>query len=172
MEGAHRAAAVALTHPLRHGAGRDGHPADISVRVFNGGFTSGLANRVGTHLERAGFSVLKVGNTEEPIVGTVIRANEREAAQVSVVAAQFTEPVIEYDDRVDGTLDVLVGTDFKGTASSPSITQAPSAGGQICRVPSPSPSPSPSVSPRRTGPLRHPIGQEAQRAHRKGRLLT
>ena len=131
-------------------------PADISVRVLNGGFTSGLASRVGTHLKRAGFSVLKVGNTEEPIVGTVIRANEREAAQVSVVAAQFTEPVIEYDDRVDGTLDVLVGTDFKGTASSPSITQAPSAGGQICRVPSPSPSPSPSVPPAAPAPSATP----------------
>lgn len=119
-------------------------PADITVRVFNGGFTSGLASRVGSQLEGAGFNVAKVDNTEERIIGTVIRANERETLQAGIVAAQFIEPVIEFDTRVDGTVDVLVGTDFKGSAPTPSATQATPTDGQVCRVPSPSPSASPS----------------------------
>lgn len=131
-------------------------PADITVRVFNGGFTSGLANRVGNHLERAGFNVAKVDNTEERIIGTVIRANERETLQAGIVAAQFIEPVIEFDSRVDGTVDVLVGTDFKGSAPTPSATQATPTDGQACRVPSPSPSPSASPSPAAPSPAATP----------------
>ena len=129
-------------------------PADISVRVFNGGFTSGLANRVGGHLERAGFNVVKVGNTEERIVGTVIRANERESVQAAVTAAQFIEPVVEYDDRVDGTVDVLVGTDFKGSTPSPSITAAPPPPRHAC--PGPAPSPAVPASPSPTPPAPSP----------------
>ncbi|MHA6513726.1 LytR C-terminal domain-containing protein [Tessaracoccus sp. Z1128] len=117
-------------------------PADISVRVLNGGFTSGLANRVGSHMERAGFTVIRVGNTDERVFGTVIRANQRDTLQVDLVASQFIEPVIEYDDRVDGTVDILVGTDFRGSNPSPPSTQATPTDGQFCRVPSPSPSPS------------------------------
>ena len=120
--------------------------ADVALRVFNGGFTSGLANRVKTDLEEAGFTVIKVDNTEERVVGTVIRANEREATQVRLVASYFVEPQIDYDTRVDGTIDVLVGTDFAGMAESPFVQVEP-PDGQVCRVPSPSPSVPVSPSP-------------------------
>lgn len=121
-------------------------PVDVTLRVFNGGFTSGLANRVKTDLEKAGFVVIKVDNTEERVVGTMIRANEREAAQIQLVSSYFVEPQVDYDTRVDGTVDVLVGTDFAGMAEAP-LAQVESPAGEVCRVPSPSPSVPVSPSP-------------------------
>lgn len=115
-------------------------PADISVRVFNGGFTSGLANRVGNDLAKAGFTVLKVGNTEERIVGAVIRTSQSQSLQATIVASYFVEPTLDYDQRIDGTVDVFVGTDFLGMAPTPS-PQATPPDGQACRAPSPSSSP-------------------------------
>lgn len=121
-------------------------PADVTVRVFNGGFTSGLANRVGRELTAAGFQVVKVANTDEPVRGAVIRGNLRETAQITLVASFFVEPVTDYDDRVDGIIDVLVGTDFKGFAEAP-LGDVEAQGGGVCRAPSPSPSPSGPASP-------------------------
>lgn len=120
--------------------------ADVSVRVYNGGFTSGLASRVSAQLETAGFNVIKVDNTEERIKGTVIRANRQETPQIRLAASYFLDPVIEYDDRVDGVVDIYVGTDFAGFGTEP-FSQVSADGGQVCRVPSPSPSASPSPTP-------------------------
>ncbi|MHA6523844.1 LytR C-terminal domain-containing protein [Tessaracoccus sp. G1721] len=116
---------------------------DVTVRVYNGGFTSGLASRVSAQLETAGFNVIKVDNTEERIKGTVIRANRQETPQIRLAASYFLDPVIEYDDRVDGVVDIYVGTDFAGFGPEP-FSQVSADGGQVCRVPSPSPSASPS----------------------------
>ncbi|CAL8968777.1 hypothetical protein TESS_TESS_01744 [Tessaracoccus sp. O5.2] len=122
---------------------------DVTVRIYNGGFTSGLANRVGNQLTEAGFDVARVTNTEERVTGTVIRANRRETPQIRLAASYFVEPVIQYDDRVDGVVDILVGTDFAGFSEAP-FAQVSSTDGQLCRVPTPSasaPEPSPSPSP-------------------------
>lgn len=121
-------------------------PVDVTVRVFNGGFTSGLAGRVRTDLERAGFVVIRVDNTDERVVGTMIRANERESAQIQLISSYFVEPQVDYDTRVDGTVDVLVGTDFAGMAEAP-LAQVETPDGQVCRVPSPSPTVPVSPSP-------------------------
>ena len=36
----------------------------VSVRIFNGGFTSGLANREARRLTEVGFKVIRVDNTD------------------------------------------------------------------------------------------------------------
>ena len=87
---------------------------DTVVRVYNGGFTSGLANREAKRLSDAGFLVQRIDNTDERIRGTVIRGNKSQEAQLRLVRSQFAEPTVETDDRIDGTIDVLLGTDFKG----------------------------------------------------------
>ena len=131
------------------------NPTHVSVRVFNGGFTGGLANRESRRLTEAGFKVIRIDNTEERIRGTVIRANENQKnGHVRLVKSYFKEPVIEYDDRVDGTVDVMIGTDFLGANDGtdpnntpPNLFQITAPDGQVCVVPQPSVSPSPSPSP-------------------------
>lgn len=121
-------------------------PAQVTVRVFNGGFTTGLATTEGHRLTEAGFKVTKVDNTDERIKGTIIRGSEKDADQVTLVASYYKEPTVEYDDRVDGTVDVMVGSDFLGAGEAPLPEVVPESG-EVCLVPSPSPTPSPSPSP-------------------------
>lgn len=120
-------------------------PESVTVRIYNGGFTSGLANRVSRELEGAGFTVIRVDNTEEAVTGTIIRTSRSQSAQSDLVASFFVEPELDTDDRVDGIVDVLVGTDFQGFAEEP-LGEVEVPGGEICVVPSESPSPSPSPS--------------------------
>ena len=120
----------------------------VYVRMFNGGFTGGLANREARRLTEGGFNVVRIDNTEERIRGTVIRANrDQEHKAVRLVASYFINPTIEYDDRVDGTVDVLVGTDFEGAPTEGMLYQISTPDGRVCVVPQPSPTGSPSPSP-------------------------
>ncbi len=117
-------------------------PASVTVQVYNGGFTSGLANKVGDRLKKAGFVIAKKSNTDERVTKTIIRGNARDEAQLQLVASYIDSATIQHDDRVDGTVDVLVGTQFTTFAPSPK-TQVPANGGNICVPASPKPSASP-----------------------------
>ncbi|TRY17829.1 LytR family transcriptional regulator [Tessaracoccus rhinocerotis] len=121
--------------------------ADVSVRVYNGGFTSGLARRQASRLEDLGFNVIRVGNTDERVSGTVIRGNEVNVPAKRLVMSSFTGATFENDDRVDGTVDVLLGSDFGGETDpeTEQIYQV-SSGGSVCLPPSPEPTDSPSPS--------------------------
>ncbi|WP_158522706.1 LytR C-terminal domain-containing protein [Tessaracoccus aquimaris] len=120
--------------------------SQVSVRIFNGGFTSGQASRVQSHLQSAGFNVVRTGNTEERIKVLTIRTSKSQYAQVRLVASQFVEPKIEYDDRVDGTVDILLATD-KPVYNDKPLNQVSSVEGQICIVPSKTPTPVPTPTP-------------------------
>ncbi len=118
---------------------------DVSVRVYNAGFTSGLANRVKTQLDGAGFNVIKVSNTDERVIkGVVVRTNEANKAAIQLVSSYFTEVALEYDDRVDGTVDVLLASDWGAFGTEPLSTVASGDQGTICVLPDPS-APSPAV---------------------------
>ena len=93
--------------------------ADVQVRVFNGGFTTGLAGKVAAQLESKGFVILKKANTEERIKTTVIRTNQANEGAIRLIKSQFVNPAVEYDDRIDGTVDVLVGSEFEGFGENP-----------------------------------------------------
>ncbi|HJE51763.1 MAG TPA: LytR C-terminal domain-containing protein [Tessaracoccus flavescens] len=126
-------------------------PSDVSVRIFNGGFTSGLANRISRSMKEVGFKVVRVDNTDERIKTTIIRGNEEQLAELTLVASYFNEATIEHDDRVDGTVDVLVGSEYKDMNPSP-MPEAPATAGVICVVPSASPSAAPSTAVTPTAP--------------------
>ncbi|NHB85232.1 LytR C-terminal domain-containing protein [Tessaracoccus sp. HDW20] len=51
----------------------------MSVRIFNGGYTTGQAQRVQTRLVDFGYNVLRIANTEEQIKVLTIRANRNQA---------------------------------------------------------------------------------------------
>lgn len=120
--------------------------ADVSVRVYNGGFTSGLARRQASRLEDVGFNVIRVGNTDERVSGTTIRGNEANNPAKRLIMSYFQNATFENDDRVDGTVDVLLGSDFEGeTPVEEQIFQVSSGeGGTVCVPPSPEPTDSPS----------------------------
>lgn len=117
-------------------------PKNVRVNVFNGGFTTGLANRESNRLKKAGFTVLKASNTDEAIRGTIIRGNQQQNPEMlEMVASYYKDAAIEDDRRVQGTIDVLIGTDFQGEGDKP-IKKLEVTSGEVC-VPAPSPSPTP-----------------------------
>ena len=126
-------------------------PDMVSVRVLNGGFTSGLAGKVSDALKKQGYNVLRAGNTDDRVKTTVVRGSADDEAMLKLVQSAFTNATIEYDDRVDGSVDVLVGTVYEGMTKNP-LQQIETEGGVVCEFVSPSPSPSqsspaPSPSP-------------------------
>ena len=126
---------------------------DISVRVYNAGFTSGLANRVKTQLSEAGFNVVKVDNTEERVTkGVIVRTSEDNQPGVRLVSSYFSEVEVEYDDRVDGTVDVLLASEWGDFGTEPLYQVSSGRDGITCVPPGASPSPSPSVAPASPSP--------------------
>ena len=121
-------------------------PDQVTVRVINGGQTVGLASRIGESLTEAGFRVEKVSNTEERIDGVVIRSGSNNVDAATLVGSRFNSPVIENDARIDGTVDIMVGTNYPGLADAP-LSEVPVTGGAICLAPSPAPSDAVSSEP-------------------------
>ncbi len=121
-------------------------PGMVTVRVRNGGFTSGLATRVAGHLRSHGYKVLSVGNTEDRVKTTIVRGNADDEAMLTLLQSEFRGAVIEHDERVDGTVDVLVGTAYEGV--NPKFKrQVETKGGVVCEFVSPSPSAEPEAAP-------------------------
>lgn len=108
--------------------------SDVSVRVLNGGTTTGLAGTVGTELVQLGFKVTRTGNTTQQVTTTQIVGNAATNPEVKLVAAFFPGATVKGDGRADHTVDVLVGNAYK-----PMSTTAPTTlpvNGDVC-LPSP-----------------------------------
>lgn len=114
--------------------------SQVSVRVFNGGFTSGLASRVGNRLSDAGFNVIEVDNIDERIrEGVIIRANEDNVPGLRLVTSYFQDPIVQYDDRVDGTIDILLASEEPAAGTEPLFQVSSGEGGTACVPPDPTP---------------------------------
>lgn len=115
-------------------------PAQVSINVYNGGTTSGLAGRVGNYFEKAGFNLGRIANTEQKITTTVVRGNPDQQAHLDLVVSHFKSAAVEYDERIDGSVDVLVGTEFDDFADKPLAEVQLSTGSTCVVAPSASPS--------------------------------
>lgn len=121
--------------------------ANVTIRsVANGGFTSGLAGKVADYLKASSFEVLHVRNTDERVAETIIRGNSENEAALELVQSHFVGAVIEHDDRVDGTVDVLVGTQYAGV-NQDALPEVVTPEGVVCEFLSPGPSPSAEADP-------------------------
>ena len=97
----------------------------VTVDVYNGGDTGGLAGRVSTALQARGFRPGAIANSPssiEPGVATIL-TKDKSDPRVQLVAQQFTK--VEYrepDVAVGSGVTVLIGDDFTalkpGTATS------------------------------------------------------
>lgn len=124
--------------------------ADVSVRVFNAGFTSGLASRIATRLRDAGFNVIRVENSDERVTsGVIIRTSEDQYPATRLVGSYFEESLVtvEYDDRVDGTVDVFLSSQEPPVGAEPLGSVSSGEGGTTCVYPDADASPSPISDP-------------------------
>lgn len=120
----------------------------IAVRVYNGGYTTGLGSKVGTALTKLGFTVLDTANTEERITTTVIVASSEDAPEAQLVLSFFKDATIKADGRTDAIVDVMVGSDWGGMNKKADKSITVESGSACLPVlPSASTSPSASSSP-------------------------
>jgi LytR cell envelope-related transcriptional attenuator len=88
--------------------------SQVTVRVYNGGNKRGLAGDVGRALRERGFNVIRTANTAEKISKTVIVGADPKNPEVLLVKRFFKDATVEGDNRVDRSVDVLVGNRYGG----------------------------------------------------------
>lgn len=116
-------------------------PAQVVVRVYNGGDRKGLAAEVGRSLRGKGFRVTLTTNTVEKVSKTVIVGAAAKDPEVLFVKSFFTDAVVRADQRADHTVDVLVGNRYGGFNKKAKTTYTV-PGGTVC-LPSQSPTATP-----------------------------
>lgn len=117
--------------------------SQVVVRVYNGGDRKGLAADVGRSLRGKGFRVTLTTNTVEKIQKTVIVGADPNNPEVKFVKTFFKESVVRADQRVDRTVDVLVGNKYGGFNKSAKTTYRVDTD-TVC-LPSQTPSPTPAL---------------------------
>lgn len=130
--------------------GKELKAPDVTVNVLNGGMSRGLATSVSKTLVTKGFQVNDVGNTDERIGDTIVRGATTDAPEVKLVAGYFRNAKVEADNRIDHSVDVLVGNNWipAGNPNASFIDDAPASvavpGGTACLPPSQTPTATPS----------------------------
>ena len=101
-------------------------PSDVSVAVFNGSGTSGLAAEAETELEAGGFSVTSTGNADSADYGrTEIRHADGDEAMAAALAAVIPGAMVTVDDdATSGTVQLVLGSDYNGVGQA-TDAQAP-----------------------------------------------
>ncbi|MGY5885432.1 LCP family protein [Modestobacter lacusdianchii] len=91
-------------------------PSDVTVQVYNGSGTSGLAGSAATALEGAGFVVAGTGNADsQEYTVTEIRYAAGDEALANVLLAQVPGATLKaVDDATSGTVQLVLGSDFNG----------------------------------------------------------
>jgi len=113
--------------------------AQVTVRVYNGGTSPGLAKTVSASLSDKGFKIGYTGNTDEKVTATTIIGTTSTDPEVKLVAGFFPGATVQGDNRTDHSVDVLLTTGPNPfTLGAPTQIGAP--GGVVC-LPEPSPTP-------------------------------
>ncbi len=121
----------------------------VTVRIYNGGTTRGLAADVGSFLREKGFNVIVIDNADIDYETTHVFARVPEEPQAQLVAGFFAGVTVKGDDRIDGTVDVYLGTKYGGLVKDAPVTIAvPDQ--TVCLPPSETPAETPSETPAET----------------------
>ena len=108
----------------RRAAGADRR---ITVDVFNGGYTSGLAQRVSAALKKAGYLAGQVGNTIYRTT-TAVRYGTGASAAAGKVAAMFGVRAAPSPSAAPGHVEILLGASASvPVISTPGTTPTPPA---------------------------------------------
>ncbi|MCW5952292.1 MAG: LytR C-terminal domain-containing protein [Propionibacteriaceae bacterium] len=128
-------------------------PQMVQVRVLNGGTKGGMAKTAASHLRAYDFKVIKINNTTERLENTVIVGKDADDPQVQLLTYFFKDAEVRGDGRIDGVVDVLLGTNSV-RIPNPKVTTV-EVDGPVClpadtKLPTPTPEPSPSETPTKT----------------------
>lgn len=99
----------------------------IPLNVYNGSSVSGLANRTTDELTTRGFVVAATGNSVQGKYGGGARVSFGAAgvAAAYTLAAHLEDPVLQLDDRQDGSVDLVIGQRFNGLLDADQVTLDP-----------------------------------------------
>jgi hypothetical protein len=97
-------------------------PPDVTVNVYNSTARPGLAQSVASTLEKQGFSVGAVDN--DPLGRTVngvgeIRHGRGGGAAAVIAAARLPGVTLVLDERLDGSVDLVLGHTFRTLYAPP-----------------------------------------------------
>lgn len=108
-------------------------PEKVTIRVYNGTETNGLAKRYAAILRAEGFvRVVKVANTEAPdVVKSHLVGFAKDSPEVVLLTKAFQGIEVVEDGRADHSVDFVIGTEFSGWAEKPALTVAV-PGGEVC----------------------------------------
>ncbi|MGA4506915.1 LytR C-terminal domain-containing protein [Propionibacteriaceae bacterium G1746] len=119
----------------------------VTVNIYNGSTTQGLAANVSRTMKARGFIVEIVDNTEEKVEGTVVVGVSKDDPAVKLVAAQLVGATIKEDGVTDGVIDIMVGSKFAGYTKTPSPWQIEVKDNPCLLPPSETPTPSARTTP-------------------------
>jgi cell envelope-related function transcriptional attenuator common domain len=94
--------------------------SQVHVRVLNGSGQGGLAEQTAGTLGSHGFAVAGFGNASAPQQSTTIRYPADQRAAARTLAAAVPGATLHQDDSLDGTVELVLGSDFDGLGSAPS----------------------------------------------------
>ncbi|KFJ05724.1 LytR C-terminal domain-containing protein [Bifidobacterium tsurumiense] len=119
-------------------ADQDGNPAkyvdnsSVSIRVMNGTAFSGFAKAVGEALANRSFNVTSVGNySTTSVERTTIYFGKNAIAEAYTLNSNFTDAILQMDDREDKLIDVVLGATFKDLQDKQNV---PAAGANITNI--------------------------------------
>jgi len=98
-------------------------PQQITVNVFNGMGTPGLASGAATALAAQGFGVAEVENQVTGAAESVVRYGPGQLEAARTVAAAIPSSVLQEGATTGGLIDVVVGSSFVGVV--PVVIAAP-----------------------------------------------
>lgn len=124
-------------------------PQEVSLNVYNATLRDRLASRTADDLRRRGFVVLATGN--DPLEKRIpepaeVRSAQQQQHAAALVAAQVPGAKIVFDERTDGTVDLVLGEGFLGVAT-PASDPPPTADPTAPPAPAGTPAPAPEATP-------------------------
>lgn len=96
----------------------------VTVNVYNGGSIEGQAGKVAAELKKRGFVVKEVANKPAEISAPAIVVSGP-SGHAAALSLQRNFPGSDYveDDRVDGSVDVVLTSDFTVLTAVPNVSQ-------------------------------------------------
>jgi LCP family protein required for cell wall assembly len=114
--------------------------SQVTVDVYNGGNTAGLAGQVSAALVKDGYTAGQVGNTS-PITTTEVLYGSGTSANASKIASMFGVTASASSTVAAGHVEVMLGADatLPGTAASSSSSASPSPSSPAASIPTDGP---------------------------------
>ena len=108
-------------------AGSAAGNSQVTVDVYNGGNTPGLAGQVSAALVKDGYKAGKIGNAPSPLTTTEVLYGTGASASASKIASQFNVTATASSAVAAGHVEVLLGADASLPSSAGSTSPSPSS---------------------------------------------